>query len=231
MLAMPAGLPSELLERRPDLRAAEQALVAANARIGQARAAYYPSISLTGILGVESTSLGDLFRTSSRYWTLGANAAQTVFDAGRTGSQVEAAQAREQQALAQYQSSIQRAFKDALDAMSAQRTTDDRVKAQDTQVKALSETMRLAKLRYDAGYSTYLEFLDAESSLYSSQLALITAERDRLIASLTLYKALGGGWMDPAVKKKAAPAPEAKPAETPAATPESAPVPAPEPKA
>ncbi|HWA12892.1 MAG TPA: efflux transporter outer membrane subunit [Burkholderiales bacterium] len=192
--AVPAGLPSELLERRPDLRAAEQALVVANARIGQARAAYYPSISLTGILGVESTSLGDLFRTSSRYWTLGANAAQTVFDAGRTGSQVEAAQAREQQALAQYQSSIQRAFKDALDALVIQRKARETLEAETVRRDALRTALGLAQMRYDNGVSSLLDVLISERALLEAELNRVEAQRAQLSATADLFKALGGGW-------------------------------------
>jgi multidrug efflux system outer membrane protein len=192
--AVPAGLPSELLERRPDLRAAEQALVSANARIGQAKAAYYPSISLTGVLGVESTSLGDLFKTSSRYWTLGANAAQTVFDAGRTGSQVEAAKAREQQALAQYQSSIQRAFKDALDALVVQRKARETLEAETVRRDALKTALDLAQMRYDNGISSLLDVLISERALLDAELNRVEAQRAQLSATADLFKALGGGW-------------------------------------
>jgi multidrug efflux system outer membrane protein len=192
--AVPAGLPSELLERRPDLRAAEQALVSANARIGQAKAAYYPSISLTGILGVESTSLGDLFKTSSRYWTLGANAAQTVFDAGRTGSQVEAAKAREQQVLAQYQSSIQRAFKDALDALVIQRKARETLEAETIRRDALKTALDLAQMRYDNGISSLLDVLISERALLDAELNRVEAQRAQLSATADLFKALGGGW-------------------------------------
>lgn len=192
--AVPSGLPSELLERRPDIRAAEQALVAANARIGQARAAYYPSISLTGVLGVESTSLGDLFRTSSNYWTLGASAAQTVFDAGRTRSQVAAAQAREQQVVAQYQSSIQRSFKDALDALVIQRKARETLDAETVRRDALKTALDLAQMRYDNGISSLLDVLISERALLDAELNRVEAQRAQLSATADLFKALGGGW-------------------------------------
>lgn len=200
---VPSGLPSDLLERRPDLRAAEQVLVAANARIGQAKAAYYPSISLTGVLGVESTSLGDLFRSSSRYWTLGASAAQTVFDAGRTGAQVEGAQAREQQMLAQYQLSIQRAFKDTLDALVVQRKAREALEAETARRDALKTVLELAQLRYDNGISSLLDVLISERALLDAELNRVEAQRAQLSATADLFKALGGGWQDDGAQKSA----------------------------
>jgi multidrug efflux system outer membrane protein len=205
--AVPSGLPSELLERRPDLRASEQALVAANARIGQAKAAYYPSISLTGVLGVESTSLGDLFKTSSRYWTLGASAAQTVFDAGRTGSQVDAAKAREQQVVAQYQASIQRAFKDTLDALVIQRKARETLEAETVRRDALKTALELAQMRYDNGISSLLDVLIAERALLDAELNRVEAQRAQLSATADLFKALGGGWTPPASGTTAAATP------------------------
>jgi multidrug efflux system outer membrane protein len=202
--AVPSGLPSELLERRPDLRAAEQALVAANARIGQAKAAYYPSISLTGVLGVESVSLGDLFKTSSRYWTFGASAAQTVFDADRTGSLVAGAQAREQQVVAQYQSSIQRAFKDALDALVIQRKAREALEAETRRRDALKTALNLAQMRYDNGISSLLDVLISERALLEAELNRVEAQRAQLAATADLFKALGGGWREEDVPEHAA---------------------------
>ncbi|HWQ37889.1 MAG TPA: efflux transporter outer membrane subunit [Burkholderiales bacterium] len=204
--SVPAGLPSDLLERRPDLQQAEQSLVAANARIGQARAAYYPSISLTGLFGGESESLGNLFKSSARVWLFSAAAAQTVFDAGRTASRVEAAQAREQQALARYQSAIQNAFRETLDALVAQRKAREALEAQQARVTALQSALKLAQLRYDNGVSSLLEVLDAERGLLDAQLNRIDAQRVRLAATTDLFKALGGGW-DPARPDQTASAP------------------------
>ena len=192
--SVPSGLPSAMLERRPDLRQAEQGLVAANARIGQAKAAYYPSISLTGFFGGESTTLSGLFDAQSRMWQFAGSAAQTVFDAGRTRSQVGAARARQQQALAQYQSAIQNAFKDALDALVAQRKAREVVDAEQTRIDALQTSMRLAHLRYDNGVSSLLDVLDVERTLLDAQLNRVEAQRAQLAATADLFKALGGGW-------------------------------------
>lgn len=191
---VPSGLPSDLLERRPDIRAAEQSLVSANARIGQAKAAYYPSISLTGLFGVESSSLGDLFKAPSRIWQFSASAAQTVFDAGRTGSRVAAAEAREQQVLTQYQSSIQRAFKDALDALVIQRKARESADAETVRRDALKSSLDLAQLRYDNGIASLLEVLIAERALLDAELNRVEAQRAQLSATADLFKALGGGW-------------------------------------
>jgi len=201
---VPSGLPSQLLERRPDLRAAEQSLVAANARIGQAKAAYYPSISLTGALGVESTSLGDLFKTSSRVWSVGASAAQTVFDAGRTESQVAAAQAREQQVVALYQSSIQRAFKDALDALVIQRKAREVLDAETVRRDALKISLDLAQMRYDNGISSLLDVLISERALLDAELNRVEAQRAQLSATADLFKALGGGWREEDMPERSA---------------------------
>jgi multidrug efflux system outer membrane protein len=192
--AIPSGLPSDLLERRPDVRQAEQALVAANARIGQAKAAYYPSISLTGTFGGESESLGNLLKSSARVWQFSAQAAQTVFDAGRTGSRVAAAQAREQQALAQYQSAIQNAFRETLDALVAQRKAREALEAEQSRVDALRSALRLAQLRYDNGVASLLDVLDAERGLLDAELNRLEAQRARLAATTDLFRALGGGW-------------------------------------
>jgi len=191
---VPSGLPSHLLERRPDLRQAEERLIAANARIGVARAAYYPSISLTGLLGVESISLSDLFTTDSLFWQAGGSLAQTVFDAGRTKSQVGVATARQKQMLAEYQSTVQNAFRDTLDALVAQRKANETLQAEQTRVTALTSALQLAKMRYERGIASQLDVLDAERGLLDAQLNRVTAQRAQLAASADLYKALGGGW-------------------------------------
>ena len=192
--AVPAGLPSDLLERRPDVRQAEQALIAANARIGQAKAAYYPSISLTAFLGGDSASLSELFSAQARVWQIGGSAAQTIFDAGRTRQQVEQARAREQQLLALYAAAIQNAFKDTLDALVAQRTAREALDAEQTRVTALENSYKLAQLRYDNGISSLLDVLDVERGLLDAELNRIEAQRAQLAATADLFKALGGGW-------------------------------------
>ena len=192
--SVPSGLPSEILERRPDLRQAEQSLIAANARIGLAKAAYYPSISLTGFFGGESTSLSSLFDAPARVWQFAGSVAQTVFDAGRTKSQVGVAQARQQQALAQYQSAIQNAFKDALDALVIQRKARESMEAEQLRIDALQSSMKLAQLRYDNGIASLLDVLIAERALLDAQLNRVEAQRAQLAATADLFKALGGGW-------------------------------------
>ncbi|TCP13585.1 multidrug efflux system outer membrane protein [Crenobacter luteus] len=194
--AVPAGLPSELLARRPDLAAAEARLVAANARIGEARAAYFPSIKLTAQTGSESLALASLFSGPARTWAFVANLAMPVFDFGATAARVDAANARQRQALAGYEKAVQDAFRETFDALQAQGTSADAEAALATQARALRDTLRLARLRYDNGYSNYLEVLDAERGVYRAEQALIDARLTRLRAVLALYKAMGGGWQN-----------------------------------
>jgi multidrug efflux system outer membrane protein len=196
--AVPSGLPSDLLARRPDLCQAEQVLVAANARIGVARAAYYPSISLTGVFGFESDSLSNLFSAPSRLWQFSASAAQTVFDAGRTSGRVDAATARREQMLAQYQGVVQNAFREVKDALVASRKSAERLAAEQTRIAALRTSVRLAAMRYQAGEASLLDALDAERSLLDADLDRVAAQREQLAATADLFQALGGGWTPPA---------------------------------
>ncbi|MFC4489808.1 efflux transporter outer membrane subunit [Chromobacterium aquaticum] len=196
--AVPAGLSSSLLERRPDIAASEQQLIAANARIGVARAAYFPSISLSGALGSQSLSLDTLFTGPTRTWSFVGNLAAPVFNFGQTGYAVDAASARQKQALAQYQKTVQSAFKDALDALSGYGAARDIQAAQTTQFQALNKSLRLANLRYDNGYASYLDVLDAQRNSFQAELGLVSARLDHLNAVVGLYKALGGGWEAPA---------------------------------
>jgi multidrug efflux system outer membrane protein len=196
--AVPAGLPSDLLERRPDLYQAEQLLVAANARIGVARAAYYPAISLTGTFGFESDSLSNLFSAPSRVWQFSGSAAQVVFDAGRTTGRVKAATARREQLLAQYQGTVQNAFREVKDALVASRKSAERLTAEQARVGALRTSLRLAYMRYMAGESSLLDALDAERSLLEAELDRVAAQREQLAATADLFQALGGGWNPPA---------------------------------
>ena len=200
--AVPAGLPSDLLQRRPDIRQAEQQLIAANARIGVARAAYYPSISLTGLFGFESEKLADLFSAPARIWQFSAGAAQTIFDAGRIGAQVDIATARREQQLASYQGTVQNAFREVKDALIASRKTADRTTAEQDRVKALRDAYRLANLSYRNGESSLLDVLDSERGLLQAELDQVQAQRGQLSATADLFKALGGGW-DNGVEKAA----------------------------
>jgi multidrug efflux system outer membrane protein len=190
----PVSLPSSVLERRPDLRQAEQALVAANARIGVARAAYFPVISLTGLLGSSSVALSSLFSGPAAVWSYGAGLSVPVFTAGAIAGQVQAAEARQVQALEQYRKTIENAFREVDDALVAGAKTGEIVAGRLRQVDALATYDRAARLRYDAGYSAYLEVLDAERNLFQAQISASQARAQALIAVTTLYKALGGGW-------------------------------------
>jgi multidrug efflux system outer membrane protein len=194
----PAGLPSELLERRPDIRQAEQQLVATNANIGVAKAAYFPVISLTGLLGYVSPQFEDLFEGPSRTWNFGGGLSVPIFTAGKIAGQVQAAEAVQQQALANYEKTIQTAFAEVEDSLIALRKGRERLRAQQAQTESLRRYLKLAKLRYDNGYTSYLEVVDAERNLFNAELATAQNQSDVLVALISLYKALGGGWIDEA---------------------------------
>ena len=191
---VPAGLPSSLLERRPDLREAEQKLIAANAQIGVAKAAYYPSISLTGAFGVASGNLSDLFSGASKVWQYGASLSAPVFTAGQLAGQVQVAEAQQKQALLGYQKAIQDAFRSVNDALIDQDRTRAQLAAQRQQIDSLKTYADTARLRYDNGYTSYLEVVDAERSLFNAQLTFTQSQQTLLQAMINLYKAMGGGW-------------------------------------
>lgn len=193
-LLVPAGLPSELLLRRPDLVAAEQRLIAANARIGEARAALFPSLTLTGMLGSESTVLRDLFSGPAGIWSLAAAVTQPIFAGGRLQAGIEAVEARERQALVQYQQAIQNAFREVRDAIHAQEKMRERFVAEDQRVAALRQSLHLAKLRYENGVASQLDVLDAERNLLDAEQSRADALRAQRAAVADLFRALGGGW-------------------------------------
>ena len=194
---IPEGLPSDLLLRRPDIVEAEQRLIAANAQIGVARASLFPRISLTGFLGSESASLGDLFSAPARIWQLAFGLAQPIFQAGRLRAEVDAVQARERQALAQYQKSVQSAFGEVRETLAAQSRSRDVFEAENDRATALRETLRMARIRYDNGLSSQLEVLDAERNLLQAELNRIDALRAQRAAVADVVRALGGGWRGP----------------------------------
>jgi multidrug efflux system outer membrane protein len=202
---VPAGLPSELLERRPDIRQAEQQLIGANARIGVARAAFYPSISLTGLLGTASSGLSNLFTGAARTWTYAAAVNQPIFTGGTLLGQLTVSEAQQKQALYGYQRAIQTAFAEVENSLVDQAKTRDQVAAQRRQVEALARYAQLARLRYDNGYTSYIEVLDAERSLFQAQLQLAQTQGQLYFALINLYGALGGGWVDEAGKGAAKP--------------------------
>ena len=188
----PAGLPSDLLLRRPDLVEAEQKLVAANARIGAARAAFFPNISLTGLLGSESSALGDLFSGPARTWSFAGQLIQPLWGAGRINRQVEAVEARNDQVVAHYQSAIANAFREVQDAIQAQSAAREVNEIEQRRVTSLSKSWNLAKLRYENGVASQLDVIDAERNLLMAELNRLEAERGLRAAVADLYKALGG---------------------------------------
>jgi len=193
-VVVPAGLPSELLLRRPDLVQAEQGLIAANARIAAARASLFPAISLTGMLGSESAALGDLFTGPAGIWSLAAGLAQPIFQGGRLRAAVDAAESRERQAVLRYQQAIQGAFKDVRDAIDGQMLARQQLDAENSRVGSLRDTYRLARMRYDNGVASLLDVLDAERGLLAAELSRADALRAQRAAVADLFKALGGGW-------------------------------------
>jgi outer membrane protein, multidrug efflux system len=193
--AVPAGVPSELLERRPDIRGAEQLLIAANARIGVAKSLYFPTISLTGAFGTVSTDLSNLFTASSRAWNFGVPVSVPLFTAGRIGGEVKAAEAAQQLAVYRYQQAIQNAFREVDDALLDRSKSDQRLNALSRQLKALRNYSRLARLRYDEGYTSYLEVLDADRSLFNVELAHTAGQNVLFRSLINIYKTMGGGWV------------------------------------
>jgi multidrug efflux system outer membrane protein len=196
-LMVPSGLPSELLLRRPDIYEAEQRMIAANARIGQARASVFPRIALTGFLGSESASLSDLFTGPAGIWQLAASIAQPIFQGGRNLAEIDAAHARERQALALYQRTVQNAFREVRDALVTQARAREIYDAEGDRVVALRAAMQLAVARYEAGLASLFEAIDAERNLLDAELNRIDALRAQRAAVADLCKALGGGWTVP----------------------------------
>jgi multidrug efflux system outer membrane protein len=193
-IAVPAGIPSDLLMRRPDLLQAEQLLIAANARISVARAAYFPSISLTGYLGSESVALSDLFTGPAGIGQAAIALGQPIYQGGRLDAQVKAATAREQAAIAQYRLAVQNAFREVRDALVAQIKARERLDAERDRAAALTIALRFARLRYENGLSSQLEVLDAERNLLAAEQNRVDALRAQRSAIADLFKALGGVW-------------------------------------
>jgi outer membrane protein, multidrug efflux system len=198
--AVPAGLPSQLLERRPDIREAEQNLIAANARIGIARALYFPVISLTGLYGVESTDLSRLFTGPAKIWNYSVPISVPVFTAGGIAGSVKAAEATQKQYLIRYQQVIQQAFREVEDALVDQSKSREQLNIQRQQVKTLRSYADLARLRYENGYTSFLEVLDAERGLFNAELAYTNTQGVLFRALVNLYKSMGGGWVAEAEK-------------------------------
>ncbi len=190
----PAGLPSALLESRPDIRQAEEQMVAANANIAVAKAALYPTISLTASLGGESMELGDILKSAARIWTGGLSLYLPIFDAGKLDARVDQATAKQKQALANYEGSIQTAFREVNDALVNLRQYTEREQALLQSREAAKQALELSQNRYESGYSSYIDVLDAQRAYNDAGLAFVQSRQARLIASVDLFKALGGGW-------------------------------------
>ena len=192
--AVPAGLPSDLLERRPDIRAAENSLVAANARIEVAKKEYFPRISLTSFLGYESGQLTSLFSGSRNVWSLAGQVTQPIFTGGRIKSNIRFTQAQRDFLLVDYQQTVQAAFRDVSDSLIAYQKVREVRTQRNFLVETLRDRSRLSYLRYTGGVATLLEALDADRELFEAERSLALARRDELLSVVQLYKALGGGW-------------------------------------
>lgn len=191
---LPAGVPSEVLTARPDVRQAEQQLIAANANIGAARAAFFPHISLTAQAGSASTALSGLFKSGTWGVTFAPTVALTVFDAGRNSANLRSADVQRDIAVAQYEKAVQSAFKEVADALAGRANFGEQVDAQRRAIDADQARLKLAQLRYDNGVASYLDLLDAQRTLYADQQVYVQAKLAQLQNQVQLYKALGGGW-------------------------------------
>ena len=196
----PAGLPSALLESRPDVRQAEEQMVAANANIAVAKAALYPSISLTAGFGAESMQLGDVLKSASRIWTGGLSLNLPIFDAGKMSARVDQASAKQKQVLASYEGVLLNAFREVNDALVSLRLQTEREVALNKAQVAAQKALQISENRYQSGYSAYLEVLDAQRVYNDAALTFIQSRQARLVATVSLFKALGGGWQASAIQ-------------------------------
>lgn len=192
---IPSGLPSDLLANRPDIRQAEQNLISANAQIGVARAQFFPTISLTGLFGWASTDLSNLFHGSAKTWSWAVPVTAPIFTGGALTGQLKAAEAIQQQVLIRYQQVIQTAFRETEDSLTDQKKTKEQLQILNEQVGSLKEYARIARLRYDNGYTSYIEVLDAERSLFNSELTYAQTQGVLFQAMINVYKSMGGGWI------------------------------------
>ena len=194
---LPIGIPSEVLARRPDVRQAEQQLIAANANIGAARAAFFPRITLTGSAGSASSELSGLFKSGSFAWTFMPQLLLPIFDAGRNQANLDIANVDRDIALAQYEKAIQTAFREVSDALAGRATLGEQLRAQEAQANAEAVRFKLADLRYRNGAASYLDVLDAQRSLFAAQQAVVQVQAAQVQNQVSLYKVLGGGWKTP----------------------------------
>jgi multidrug efflux system outer membrane protein len=199
---VPAGLPSSLLERRPDIRAAEQQLVAANANIGQAKAAFFPTVSLTGLYGYQTVALSDMFSGPARMWQFGPSVTLPLFTGGRLRANLKITKAQYDEALYTYQQTVQQAFREVSDSLIAyQRNREFRQRLEERTL-ANREAADLATVRYQGGVTSYLEVIYNEQELFSAELNLAQARLNELLSVVSLYRSLGGGWQTPAMETR-----------------------------
>lgn len=196
---IPAGLPSELLIQRPDIRAAEQRLISANANIGAARAAFFPRISLTGTVGTASSELSDLFGSGTGLWTFMPQISLPIFNSGRNRANLALAEVRKNQAITDYERTIQQAFREVADALVARDSLEQQVAAQGRLLQAQSARLALAEQRYESGVANYLEVLDAQREQFDAEQALVQARQLRLQNAIDFYRAAGGGLLEASV--------------------------------
>lgn len=215
---LPSGYPADLLERRPDVRSAEETAHAAVARIGVAQALRLPGLNLTGFIGLQSLESNDLFKGASRTWSLGGTFLGPLLDFGRSSSNVDLAEARAKEAVLAYEQTVLQAVREVEDSIVAIRTARDAYQFRDAQVAAAQNAAKLARARYDEGVSQYLEVLDIERSLFEAELGASSERQFYLTSVVQLYKALGGGW-ETSTEEDAAGAVKTEPAETPNQTP------------
>lgn len=194
--AVPAGLPSSLLDRRPDIQSAEARLVAANAQIGVAKAAYFPQISLTGVFGFQSSQLSSLFTAGTKTWQFVPQVSEPIFTAGRIKSNIRLTEAQKQLAVVQYEHAIQNSFREVSDALVAYKKVREVGDTQEKLVATLQDRSRLAYRRYEGGVDTLLNAQDADRDLFAAELGLAQVKRDELVSVVQLYRALGGGWQE-----------------------------------
>ena len=194
MPEVPVGLPSDLLSQRPDIKAAEHLLLAANANIGIARAAFYPSISLTANAGTASSDLSGLFDSGSGTWSFVPSISLPIFNMGRNQASLDVAKADQEIAVATYQQKIQTAFREVADALADREGYQEQLKALDMLISSRQITFDLSKMRYEKGADSYLQVLDAQRTWYGAQQQLISGQQAYLASQINLYKALGGGW-------------------------------------
>jgi multidrug efflux system outer membrane protein len=194
LIDIPVGLPSDLLTRRPDIRQAERNLMSANANIGAARAAFFPDISLTGLLGTNSLTLSGLFKSGAYYWSFAPNLSLPIFNGGALWANLDLAKAANREAVSQYEKSIQTAFKEVSDALAGEATYGAEIQATIAEQEATRKALELSNMRYTMGIDNFLQAQIAQINYFNSQLGLIKLRYNALLNRVDLYKALGGGW-------------------------------------